>query len=188
VDVTCPGCGASLEGIPQRTDAALDLVCPACGSALRIRTAAGTRQVVAAGAGLVDGDTAKDVGTLFQPATLVEPESAAPVSAAATLGAYFLVHGKGLEERIELAADRTTFGREADVRLLDPEVAPRQFRVEVLDRDVFLRDLESGRPTRLNGREVRFVELRPGDEIRVGATVLEFGIADHHARNEEVSS
>ena len=176
MDVICPACGVELERLPEQIEAQLELVCPACGEPLTIRTAAATRSLVVSRAGAAGGDAGRDAGTLFQPATMVEPELAASGTGPGALGAFLLVRADGAEKRIEIASDRTTFGREgADVRLSDPAVAPRHFCVDVLARDVFLRDLDSGRPTQLNGREVRFVELRPGDEIRVGDTVLVFG-------------
>ena len=66
-------------------------------------------------------------------------------------------------------------GETVDVRLEDASLAPRQFQVDVMGHEFYLRDLAGD--TRLNGREVRFMELLPGDEIAAGATVLVFRAA-----------
>ncbi|HSM14466.1 MAG TPA: FHA domain-containing protein, partial [Thermoanaerobaculia bacterium] len=113
-------------------------------------------------------------GTLFQPQTMVDPDSDAFRARQPSDGFLLLRQGER-EERIPLEGAGTVFGGgEADVRLSDPAVAARHFRVDVQGNDFFLRDLDSGCGTLLNGREIRHVELRSGDEIRVGDLVLVF--------------
>lgn len=89
---------------------------------------------------------------------------------------YFLVLGAPPgEERVDLRSARTTFGRQAaDVDLGDPTVSALHFQVDVMGREVFVRDLGSRNGTTLNGHPVRYSELLPGDELTVGETVLVF--------------
>ncbi len=89
---------------------------------------------------------------------------------------YFLVLGAPPgEERIVLKTARTTFGREgADVDLADPTVSAVHFQVDVMGRELFVRDLGSRNGTLLNGHRIRYSELLPGDELQVGETVLVF--------------
>jgi len=175
VDVTCPACGAVLERLPDQEQSALELQCPSCGGPLKIRTGAGTKAIPAPGEPPRGGRRREDsAGTLFQPRTMVDADSGGFRSRPPSDG-YLLLQNGGREERIPLEKAGTVFGAdEVDVRLADPEVAPRHFRVDVQGNDFFLRDLDSGRGTLLNGREIRHVELRSGDEIRVGDLVLVF--------------
>jgi pSer/pThr/pTyr-binding forkhead associated (FHA) protein len=89
---------------------------------------------------------------------------------------YFLVLGAPPgKERIALNAARTTFGRaRADVVLADDTISGPHFQVDVMGREFFVRDLDSRNGTRLNGHPVRYSELMPGDELRIGETVLVF--------------
>lgn len=187
--LACPLCGADLGNLPaaDHPDRS-ERTCPTCGARLALRR--------------VDRPEAEsDAGTVFQPRILVE--SAEPVGtetlatppardhasgahtpAASDLPpgpeAYFLVVGAPAgRERIRLERARTVFGRAgSDVELSDPAVADRQFQIEVAGSEFYLRDLESGRETRLNGKPVRYTELLPGDEIVVGTTALVFRTAD----------
>ena len=89
---------------------------------------------------------------------------------------YFLVLGAppGFE-RIPITAARTIFGRDdGDIRLDDPSVSSRHFQLDVVGNEFFVKDLGSRNGTRLNGHDVRYSELLPGDEIHVGESVLIF--------------
>jgi hypothetical protein len=90
--------------------------------------------------------------------------------------AFFLVpREETAPRRIPVKALLTTFGRAgADVELDDEAVSGRHFQVETLGREVFIRDLDSRNGTFLNGRSIRYCELRPGDEVLAGRTVLIF--------------
>lgn len=193
MDLSCPACGAAFEAVPEHGDGALDLTCRVCGSHLTLRTA-GAAATAAPLSAAVDSSSA----TLFQPRALVEVAveetaptrpaaigSPAPVALVAPVPApegsdgWFLVLGAPPgRERLRLESARTVFGRAgggADVGLDDASLAPRQFQIDVMGREFYLRDLAGD--TRLNGREVRFMELLPGDEVAAGATVLVFRAA-----------
>jgi hypothetical protein len=89
-------------------------------------------------------------------------------------GGYFLVLGAApAAERLPLRSARTVFGRgEADVDLDDASVSAHHFQVEVAGAEVYIRDLKSRNGTFVNGRRIRYAELRPGDEVLAGSTYL----------------
>ncbi|HEY6325082.1 MAG TPA: FHA domain-containing protein [Candidatus Cybelea sp.] len=67
---------------------------------------------------------------------------------------------------LELGRDKGT-----EIVLRDPEVSRRHARFESQEGVVFVEDLKSSNGTFLNGRRVTdAIEVRPGDEIDVGAT------------------
>jgi pSer/pThr/pTyr-binding forkhead associated (FHA) protein len=69
---------------------------------------------------------------------------------------------------LELGRDKGT-----EIALRDPEVSRRHARFESQDGIVFVEDLKSRNGTFINGRRVTdAIEVRPGDEIDVGATRL----------------
>ena len=83
--------------------------------------------------------------------------------------------GRPEPEAIRLERARTVFGgASADVDLGDPEVADRHFLIEAVGREFFLRDLGGPGGTLVNGRPVRSIELRTGDEVRAGSRALRF--------------
>ncbi|MDM0039939.1 FHA domain-containing protein [Variovorax sp. J22G21] len=71
---------------------------------------------------------------------------------------------------IDLAADRTSIGREVDndVQILRPRVSRHHAELSVEDDGTWLRDLGSSNGTFVNGRQVQRQELHHGDVIRVG--------------------
>lgn len=70
-----------------------------------------------------------------------------------------------------------TIGREEGnvVRLNDERVSRFHVKVQEDQGHVVLTDLESTNGTRVNGESVRVALLRPGDQIRIGGTLLVFG-------------
>jgi hypothetical protein len=126
--------------------------------------------------------------TLFQPGALAATEPPANAGEGTRLlsgqppppdlppgqGGYFLVLGAApATARIALRSARTVFGRgEADVDLADAAVSARHFQVEVAGAEIYIRDLQSRNGTFVNGRRVRYAELRPGDEVLAGSTYM----------------
>lgn len=182
----CPLCGAALPGDPDPDSATLPVD-------LSTRSHKGLTDIARR-----VGDT------LFQPALLdtgdgepeaAEPEAAEPegrepvaddetrIAAAAVAPElvaedrpYFLVVGASPgAERLYIPTARATFGRaRADVLLADDSVSAPHFQVEVMGSEYFLRDLGSRNGTHLNGHTLRYSEILPGDEVRVGQTILVF--------------
>jgi adenylate cyclase len=72
--------------------------------------------------------------------------------------------------------DMTTLGRHPSntVRLVDREVSKEHATIERMGRDFILRDLGSSNGTFVNGRRVRELKLREGDEIALGSSRLVF--------------
>ena len=111
---------------------------------------------------------------------LLQSKDLAPPAEPLGVQAFFLMPGEETApRRIPLKTPRTIFGRTgADVDLSDDTVSGRHFQVEALGHEFFIRDLHSRNGTFLNGRNVRHCELRPGDEVVVGRTVLIFQISN----------
>lgn len=57
----------------------------------------------------------------------------------------------------------------------------QRLEFEVLGGEFILRDLESRNGSFLDGRSMRCCELRPGDEVLAGRTVLVFRTSDPEA-------
>ncbi len=85
-------------------------------------------------------------------------------------------------ECLPLAAVRTVVGRRGalegperpDLTIDDPTVSGRHIQIDMIGNEFFIRDLNSRNGTFLSGRKVRFCQLLPGDEVRIGKTVLIF--------------
>lgn len=83
------------------------------------------------------------------------------------------------EEKRRLTLAKTTFGRQgADFPLDDPAVSSSHFQIEAFGREFFLRDLDSRNGTFLNGTQVRYSQVLPGDQITAGKTSLIFRLSD----------
>ena len=78
--------------------------------------------------------------------------------------------------RIGVGDEPITFGRavDCDVVLNDPTVSKRHAELRREGTDVLIVDLGSTNGTRVNGTGVRQRVLADGDEVRIGATVLNF--------------
>jgi signal transduction histidine kinase len=83
---------------------------------------------------------------------------------------------KGADEgkQFELAGDHVTAGRDSSskVRLCDTEVSRRHAEFVRAPEGYRLLDVGSANGTFVNGQGVRDVLLQPGDQIRIGQTVL----------------
>ena len=97
--------------------------------------------------------------------------------------------GEALGKELPLLQERVVLGRgeESDVLILDPSVSrkhaqlvcrARGRRAESMTFRVMLHDLGSTNGTLVNSKRVTRVELRPGDKILVGHTVLKFEYRD----------
>lgn len=94
--------------------------------------------------------------------------------------AYLLILGASPgQERQPLTLAKTVFGRQgADVAMDDPAVSGSHFQIEAFGKEFFLRDLESRNGTFLNGSQVRYSQILPGDQITAGKTSLIFRLSD----------
>ncbi len=190
----CASCGVALDVADRATGA-----CPSCGSALpdeeagyatqhldnlgnaaRIATSGGATTFFQPSLMASDTDHGADHDAEETPAdTDCSPSSASPPPVPELrLGfeAFLLILGAPPgEERIRLAKARTIFGRKrADVNLGNAAVSTFHFQIDVMGKELFVRDLDSKNGTYLNGHRVRYSELLPGDELRAGDTVMIF--------------
>ena len=77
-------------------------------------------------------------------------------------------------------AAKTTMGRHPNntLRLVDREVSKEHATIERIGQSYLLRDLNSSNGTFVNGRKVRELKLRDGDEISLGNSRLVFHSGD----------
>ena len=74
----------------------------------------------------------------------------------------------------ELADKPLTIGRspDADITVLDERSSRMHCGIRLWDGEYFAKDLQSKNGTYLNGEKIEMARIKPGDRIRVGATVL----------------
>ena len=79
---------------------------------------------------------------------------------------------KGLIHRLE--KPRVVLGREdADVIVEDPEISRQHCALEIKDRVIRLKDLDSTNGTFLEDERVRAAELQSGAEFRIGSSIVQ---------------
>ena len=85
--------------------------------------------------------------------------------------------GNGATRQIELPPGVTVMGRsqECDVIFEDPAVSRRHAEFEVSPGGVMLRDLNSSGGTKVDGKDIQSVQLKPGDKVTMGAVELVWG-------------
>jgi signal transduction histidine kinase len=87
----------------------------------------------------------------------------------------FVIQGADQGKRFELKAGPMALGRDGSnpIRLHDNEVSRRHAEVRPIDNRTFrIIDLGSANGTFVNGRPVDQAPLRPGDQLRLGQTVM----------------
>jgi len=88
-----------------------------------------------------------------------------------------ITQGSGTGSEFPLSKPRTFIGRTAaDILLSDPGVSQRHAVVEVRDRMISLKDLNSTNGTFFEEERVRAAVLLDGAEFRVGTTVLRLSV------------
>lgn len=95
--------------------------------------------------------------------------------------AYLVIDsGPRTGERITLEKDRVTFGRSksCDCVLTHPTVSREHFYIERNNGTLFLVDQGGENGTFANGEPVSWVELKQGDNIRVGPFIMIFESGD----------
>lgn len=94
-------------------------------------------------------------------------------------------HSKG-KEFVLADGGPTTIGAldENQIVIADECVSRRHCVIEPVSDGFLLRDLDSRNGTFLNGTRIKEAYLAPGDRIRIGATVLKFGVSDERASLE----
>lgn len=164
-----------------------DAVCPACGVRLKVVRTAKAAAQDSGGREPGEPEPGKatrmlDYGTMFQPGLMLksifagkkaEPE---PAPSSPVVDAFLTVVGAPpRHEPLRLQGAVTVLGREgADLAFDDPSISARHCQIEALGREFFVRDLESRNGVFLNGHKIRYSQLLPGDELRLGGTTLVF--------------
>lgn len=87
-----------------------------------------------------------------------------------------LREGQALQTIMELARRTLYIGRaeEMDLVLLDSNASRRHAAVHWEDDSVYVKDIWSMNGIKVNGEKVQYAELKPGDRLQIGDTVLEF--------------
>jgi pSer/pThr/pTyr-binding forkhead associated (FHA) protein len=80
----------------------------------------------------------------------------------------------GTTGEIELGDKPITVGRspEADIVVYDEKASRIHCGIRLWDGDFYVKDLKSKNGTFVNGHRVEVASVKPGDEIRIGATVI----------------
>jgi pSer/pThr/pTyr-binding forkhead associated (FHA) protein len=100
------------------------------------------------------------------------------ISGASAVGIFRIDPGMANTEQYLVQKDKVVFGRASncDVVLLEKKASRKHFEVTRQGLTFYLKDLQSANGTLVNARKVDQVELNPGDEIRVGETLLKFSV------------
>ena len=87
-----------------------------------------------------------------------------------------VLSGADVGKQFPLVAPSVTIGRHSgnEIQLTDNRVSRRHLEIRESGTGHQLFDLESGNGTQVNGRLVQVIDLRAGDQIAVGDTVLVF--------------
>lgn len=91
------------------------------------------------------------------------------------MASLYVISGSDEGKRFELTTNVVGLGREANnaVRLHDTEASRRHSEIRLLPNGTHqLLDLGSSNGTFLNGKMIKDVVIKPGDEIRIGQTTL----------------
>jgi pSer/pThr/pTyr-binding forkhead associated (FHA) protein len=73
---------------------------------------------------------------------------------------------------------RVVLGRgKCDVRVRDPEVSRQHCAIEVFNGVATVKDLQSANGTVLNGHLVTEHVLKPGDQVKIGSTIVTVSLA-----------
>jgi pSer/pThr/pTyr-binding forkhead associated (FHA) protein len=80
----------------------------------------------------------------------------------------------GRDAVYELAEEPVLIGRDekADVVVADERASRTHCEIRLWAGSYVLKDLDTPNGTHVNGRRVEVTQLRPGDEIRIGTSVL----------------
>src|SRR5947209_1703777 len=81
----------------------------------------------------------------------------------------------GKDQDYEIAGDELTIGREGSAGLVlqDPLVSRLHARIRVGNEGIVIEDLQSRNGTFVNSERVTMADLRPGDRVTIGGSILE---------------
>jgi hypothetical protein len=86
----------------------------------------------------------------------------------------FLVKSGDGSREVEVNGESVTIGRSGDnfLKLEDKKSSRKHARIEKIDGEYRVVDLESGNGTKVNGKDINFHVLAKGDEIQIGLSTL----------------
>jgi hypothetical protein len=154
---------APTPGLSQRTLVGLVGILSGCGCLLLLGVGAALALMWNRRAAIPSGGSDASV-----PPT--PPHPAAPPSA------LVVVQGRANTAHLVLAASAVLIGRGAECTLVvdDPGVAAVHARLDPHAGGWLLTDMRSASGTYVNGRRILQHSLQPGDQIRIGQTVVEY--------------
>lgn len=102
--------------------------------------------------------------------------SPGPLSPQPSSACLVVIHGEGLGKRQDVRDETVRIGRAPDCTLLiaHPSISRRHCEVWREEGRYWVRDLGATNRTRVNDRPVERVELKDGDHLTVGETLLKF--------------
>ncbi len=119
-----------------------------------------------------------------------EQPSNTATRSSAFLGVLHFLSGRyqGLEVPL-IQGQHITIGRsyKADVVLLEPDISREHLRIVIANDGLIAEDLGSTNGSFVNGRKIEFAELKAGDRILIGKTVIELLTQDTAVRDINVS-
>ncbi len=92
------------------------------------------------------------------------------------MASLLILQGADQGKRFELGAESVGLGRDSSnpIRLMDHEVSRRHAEIRCVGEEYHLVDLQSANGTYLNDEPVTEARLRPGDEVRLGQSIIQF--------------
>ena len=103
------------------------------------------------------------------------------------MASLFVIQGRDQGRRFDLGSTPRTIGRDgsADITVRDHEVSRKhaEFRLEA--GSTIVTDLKSSNGTWVNGRRVEQHELRTGDRVQIGRTMLLFTAGEEPSQSVE---
>ncbi|HUT52437.1 MAG TPA: FHA domain-containing protein [bacterium] len=131
------------------------------------------------GPGAVEVESVPGTETTRPRKARVEPDPLADPLPEGVKAVLQVAGGPDAGSRFEIKSRATLIGRAgADLALQDQDASRKHCSIEFIGRDkVILKDLRSRNGTYLNNRRVTVANLKNGDSIQVGDTVLNFFIS-----------
>lgn len=82
----------------------------------------------------------------------------------------------GTQMEFELGERPITLGRspDADIVILDEKASRLHCGIRLWDGDFYIKDLKSKNGTYVNGVRIEMTKLNPGDQIRIGSSLITF--------------
>ena len=99
------------------------------------------------------------------------------------VSSLFVIQGRDQGRRLELSQERVSLGRDVsnELQLHDTEVSRAHAELRLGEHGYVLTDLESSNGTYVNGERVTRYDLKSGDHVQLGRTLLLFTVTSEAA-------